>query len=55
MRGNLIGYKAKPQAKSKLIVLKSDRERTGDEKNKEEYKKAREGKPSEKRWLINEA
>lgn len=29
MRGNLIGDKAKPQAKSKLLVLKSKRERTG--------------------------
>lgn len=28
MRGNLIGDKAKPQAKSKVIVLKSNRERT---------------------------
>lgn len=53
MRGNLIGDKAKPQAKSKLLVLKSKRERTGG--GKKEYKKVREGKPAEQRWLINEA
>lgn len=52
MRGNLIGDKAKPQAKSKVIVLKSNRERTGGVGG---YKKVREGKLAKKRWLINEA
>lgn len=36
MRGNLIGDKAKPQATSKLLVLKSKRERTGGGKKIEE-------------------
>lgn len=52
MRGNLIGDKAKPEAKSKLSVLKA--EERGQLKKKRN-KKGERGKSGRAEGLINEA